>query len=443
MLEPQQILEERYQLQRPLGRTATGRQTWLAIDLLTETQVIVKLLAFNPQMQWDEMKLFEREAQVLKSLNHPRIPHYRNSFSIDERVLWFGLVQQYIPGSSLQELLDQGATFSESEVRQLAVNVLHILTYLHESDPPVLHRDIKPSNLILGEDGYTYLVDFGAVQDRAAITGVTFTVVGTCGYAPLEQFWGRAVAASDLYALGATLIHLLTGTPPADLPQRNSRIQFADAVSLRPFFNAWLEKLTEPAIEKRFATARAALEALESGVVLTTPHQPLIRKILQPEKSRIQLNQSPDELTIYIPPHQFWQRVEHGLNITFLLLFSLGFVAAHLFPPLLAFSSPIVNLSLLAWGAIVFYGILLLVNEQTHISLNCARFQLIRRSLGITWVKREEPIANILGIFLQRNKNRLDVIVRADKRTYDFRSGLSELECIWLVQEIQNWLNGR
>lgn len=74
-----------------------------------------------------------------------------------------------------------------------------------------MHRDIKPSNLIWGEDQHVYLVDFGAVQAQAAVTGVTFTVVGTSGYAPLEQFWGRAVAASDLYALGATLIHLLTG----------------------------------------------------------------------------------------------------------------------------------------------------------------------------------------------------------------------------------------
>jgi Serine/threonine protein kinase len=92
---------------------------------------------------------------------------------------------------------------------------------LHELSPPVLHRDIKPSNLILDDSEQIYLVDFGAVQAQASVTGVTFTVVGTSGYAPLEQFWGRgAVAASDLYALGATLIHLLTNTYPADLPQK-------------------------------------------------------------------------------------------------------------------------------------------------------------------------------------------------------------------------------
>jgi len=75
---------------------------------------------------------------------------------------------------------------------------------LHELSPPVLHRDIKPSNLIINSENNVYLVDFGAVQSRGAVTGVTFTVVGTSGYAPLEQFWGRAVPGSDLYALGMT-----------------------------------------------------------------------------------------------------------------------------------------------------------------------------------------------------------------------------------------------
>jgi serine/threonine protein kinase len=162
-------------------------------------------------------------------------------------------------------LLENGQRFSEKQVREIAFEVLEILIYLHELSPPVLHRDIKPSNLIWGEDRHIYLVDFGAVQAQAAVTGVTFTVVGTSGYAPLEQFWGRAVAASDLYALGATLIHLLTGVTPADLPQKDSRIQFSDRVSVNPSLVSWIEKMTEIALEKRFSTARKALAGLKSG----------------------------------------------------------------------------------------------------------------------------------------------------------------------------------
>lgn len=264
MLESGQILQERYQLKQKLGKNA-GRQTWLAEDLATESKekVVVKLLAFGGEVQWDDLKLFEREAQVLKQLDHPRIPKYRDYFHIDDRTLWFGLVQEYIPGASLKELLSQGRKFTKKEIHKITVSVLNILFYLHDKNPPVLHRDIKPSNLIWGEDEHIYLVDFGAVQDRAATEGATFTVVGTYGYAPMEQFGGRAVPASDLYALGATLIHLLTGIPPADLPQKNLQIQFADKVNLSPHLASWLTKMTEPALERRFSNVREALENLK------------------------------------------------------------------------------------------------------------------------------------------------------------------------------------
>ncbi len=272
MLQAQQVLHDRYQLKQKLGQNA-GRQTWLAEDVgVSPTElVVVKLLAFGGEVQWDDLKLFEREAQVLKQLNHPRIPKYRDYFHIDERSLWFGLVQEYIPGSSLREQLHQGKRFTTKQVRQIAVEVLKILEFLHQLNPAVLHRDIKPSNLIWGEDEQIYLVDFGAVQDRAAKEGATFTVVGTYGYAPMEQFGGRAVPASDLYALGATLIHLLTGTAPADLPQRNLRICFEDQVSLSPGVVSWIQKLTEPAPEQRFNSASVARKALESGMALNTP----------------------------------------------------------------------------------------------------------------------------------------------------------------------------
>lgn len=278
MLKAEQILQERYQLQQQLGQNA-GRQTWLALDVKASQTcrgsasvpafVIVKLLAFNPQMHWDELKLFEREAQVLKQLKHPRIPQYGDYFAVERDagngLPWFGLVQEYIPGNSIQQLLKQGKRFTEEESRKIAKEILEILIYLHELSPPVLHRDIKPSNLILGDDGQVYLVDFGAVQDRATAEGVTFTVVGTSGYAPPEQLWGRAVAASDLYAMGATLIHLLTGIAPADLPQRQMRIQFADKVMLSSNFAQWLAKLTEPSWERRFSTAKQALLALQAS----------------------------------------------------------------------------------------------------------------------------------------------------------------------------------
>ncbi|MFN6462776.1 MAG: serine/threonine protein kinase [Nostoc sp. DedVER02] len=276
MLQPEQILQDRYQIQRQLGNNGI-RQTWLAKDLQASdgenSTVVVKLLAFGGTVQWDDLKLFEREAQILKQLSHPRIPRYIDYFCIDDRTLWFGLIQQYIPGESLKEKLALGKRFSEKRTRKIAGEILNILMYLHELNPGVLHRDIKPSNLIWGEDNRIYLVDFGAVQDKAAREGVTFTVVGTYGYAPMEQFGGRAVPASDLYALGATLIHLLTGISPCDLPQQDLRLQFTDRVNLSPSFVSWLQKLVEPAPEQRFTDARQALNALKSGLAIKSTNR--------------------------------------------------------------------------------------------------------------------------------------------------------------------------
>ncbi|UBF25570.1 protein kinase [Kovacikia minuta CCNUW1] len=221
-------------------------------------------------------------------------------------------VQDYIPGNTLQEALDQGQKFSVGEVLNFARQILQILVYLHELSPPVLHRDIKPSNLILGADQQIHLVDFGAVQDQAAVTGMTFTVVGTSGYTPLEQFWGRAVPASDLYALGATLIHLLTGVAPSELPQKNLQIQFSDRVSLPSNIVLWIQKLVQPDIEQRFHTARQALKILDQGAISDAPadqSNPPIQtlraisktKIARPTKTRVVLKKTAKRLEIHQP----------------------------------------------------------------------------------------------------------------------------------------------
>ncbi|HIK13205.1 MAG TPA: serine/threonine protein kinase [Oscillatoriaceae cyanobacterium M33_DOE_052] len=295
------VLKERYRLQRQLGDNPV-RQTWLAEDLGLGELVVMKLLPFGGPMQWQDLKLFEREAAVLQQLRHSRIPKYRDYFTVENQTQWFCLVQEYIPGASLKELLVRGQQFEEEFGRQIGAEVLAILNYLHELRPPVLHRDIKPSNLVLGDDGAVYLVDFGAVQamqNGGLAPGGTFTVVGTYGYTPLEQFGGQAVAASDLYALGATLVHLLTGVPPAELPQADLRLQWRDRVSSRlsPQFVRWLTKLTEPALERRFSTATEALKALTSVPMTPHPNGMLSEVAGVP----VRLRKSPTELIIEIP----------------------------------------------------------------------------------------------------------------------------------------------
>jgi serine/threonine protein kinase len=106
-----------------------------------------------------------------------------------------------------------------------------------------------------------------------------------------------------LYALGATLIHLLTGTSPADLPQKDSRIQFNDKVSLKPSFVSWIETMTEIALEKRYSNARQALEALQSGQMRpsSAAKLPTLRKFSKPSGTYIKLDKSAEQLTIIIP----------------------------------------------------------------------------------------------------------------------------------------------
>ncbi|MCZ0899226.1 serine/threonine-protein kinase, partial [Microcoleus sp. HI-ES] len=263
-----EILADRYQCDRRLGKQA-GRQTLLARDLKTQQQVVVKLLSFSSDFNWEDLKLFEREVETLKSLSHVAIPRYLDSFEIDTpNRKGFALVQTYIEAKSLQEYLSDGRTFSEREVKQLATALLDILAYLHQRQPPVIHRDIKPSNILLknrsgNSVGEVYLVDFGAVQTLATQQGKTVTVVGTYGYMPPEQFGGRAVPASDLYGLGATLIALITKQHPADLPQKDLQIEFEQITQLSPAFTDWLKWMTHPSLDRRPTSVQIAKEVLE------------------------------------------------------------------------------------------------------------------------------------------------------------------------------------
>ncbi|MEG4088786.1 serine/threonine-protein kinase [Microcoleus sp. Pol12B4] len=443
MLDTGKILQERYQLQQRLGRTAAGHQTWLAVDLESQEQVTLKMLAFSPEMHWEELKLFEREAQVLQALNHPRIPCYRDYFSLEREagagLPWFGLVQDYIPGFSLQELLEKGKKFSEKQVRKIATEVLEILIYLHELSPPVLHRDIKPSNLIWGEDQHVYLVDFGAVQAQAAVTGVTFTVVGTSGYAPLEQFWGRAVAASDLYALGATLIHLLTGMTPADLPQKDSRIQFSDRVSVNPTLVSWIEKMTEIALEKRFSKAREALAASKSGKIQGANLQiPTVWKIAKPPHCRIQVSKSATELNIKIPS-TLARKPFLGAFIGILtILLSWPIVLAYLQ----------VNFSMgLGFFPLVASMLLKILGNGTKITFNRNYFKLEHQIFGWSYLGQRGEVSEILGAFLYNTYQGNQIRIRSGNERgtyfYTLATNLKEVEAAWLAQEIQDWLNLR
>jgi serine/threonine protein kinase len=442
MLKPDSVLQNRYQLKQILHQKP-GHQTWLSKDSQTDDLVVLKLLTLSDQTQWQDLQLFEREATVLQYLNHPQIPRYRDSFSIDDRLLWFGLVQDYVPGLSLKQLLEQGRLFDESQVRQIATDVLHVLVYLHQLSPPVLHRDIKPSNLILGDDSRIYVIDFGAVQAHAAKEGATFTVVGTYGYAPPEQLGGRAVPASDLYGLGTTLVHLLAGIAPADLSQANFRPQFADLVNLNPGFVCWLKRLIEPNLNQRFNSARQALAVLEAYERAIATLSPI------PQNSRIEVYKSLEHLAILIPG-------EKPSKLAFILLgCALGSGLIYL---LSRFSSPYTDsLGLQVFRVVTATLVLIGVSliglpklAKIRILFTYRHFTIESRLFGICLKRHQGNIFEIdrvssnrsLGI--TQNVTKLpDLLLSVGIQEYwlsTYGRTLTEVEYDWLVLVINQWL---
>lgn len=301
-MKPPAIILQRYRLGRCLSQKP-GRATYLAHDQLKDQRVVVKLLVFSYDFEWQWLKLFEREAQLLNQLDHPGIPSYLDYSDINETDFkGFALVQTYIDAPSLAEQMSQGRRFTTDEIRQLATSLLEILIYLQGYQSPILHRDIKPSNVLLCDrtahsPGQVYLVDFGAAQAALPATEGTFTVVGSYGYTAPEQFAGRATSASDLYSLAATLVHLATGQHPADLPRKHGmpKLQniLADDIALRQ----WLQKLLNLDPEERLPDAQAALSALQT--------KDLGRDIIlapAPSQARCSLHSTGETFTVLAPP---------------------------------------------------------------------------------------------------------------------------------------------
>jgi eukaryotic-like serine/threonine-protein kinase len=291
-----EILINKYQIIDILGKGGVGI-TYRARDIETNCIVAIKALSLKRAKDWKAIELFDREAKILAQLNHPAIPRYIDHFQVDTEIdRQYYIVQTLAEGQSLFDAVDSGWKPTIAEVKDIAAQVLQILTYLHDLIPPVIHRDIKPQNLIRNTDGKISLVDFGAVQDTFyTVTGGS-TVVGTYGYMAPEQFRGQAYLSTDLYGLGTTLLYLLTGTDPAVLPQKKLKINFSEFVSLPSDFANWIDRLLEPEPTRRFETAELASDVLDGRSNLPT------LPIEQPTYSKIRLDRSEGSLSIEIPP---------------------------------------------------------------------------------------------------------------------------------------------
>jgi len=230
-LQPDDLLRDRYNIVGLVGTGGMGA-VYLADDQrLTGRQCAIKETLPQPGLSETAIEAarsqFYKEASTLARLDHPGLPKVSDFFSEGSRDY---LVMDFVPGQSLLEIINgahrNGQFLDETRVLAWIEQLCDTLTYLHSRQPPVLHRDIKPANIKLTPDNRIKLVDFGLVKpldpdDPNTLTGLQGA--GSLPYAPLEQYvdhLGHTNARSDLYALGATLYHLLTGCVPASAQER-------------------------------------------------------------------------------------------------------------------------------------------------------------------------------------------------------------------------------
>jgi hypothetical protein len=253
----------RWQVERVLAQSAHSR-VYLARDE-AGAQVALKELHFALVPGTHEVEAFEREAKMLASLQHPAVPRFVESFTEGTGVgLRLYLATELVRGESLADRVARGP-LPEADVVCLGTELLHVLCVLQQRSPAIFHRDLKPANVMFRDDGRVVLVDFGSARGVEASRTHRSSLVGTFGYMPPEQLGGTVDRSSDVFALGATLLHAVTGRPPAELLQSNLALTIPSSVS--PRLRAWLVQALAMDRARRFASAQVALDALEQRTV--------------------------------------------------------------------------------------------------------------------------------------------------------------------------------
>ncbi len=270
------ILQERYEILAVQGLGGMGA-VYRARDLRfssVDKIIAVKEMtntAPDPRLQRISIQNFEREANILASLSHPAIPKIFDYFSEGNRSY---LILEFVEGQSLERVLEeQHQPFSQEETVEWGIQICDVLAFLHNHKPPVIFRDVKPSNLMVRPDGRIMVIDFGIA--KVFEHGQRGTMIGTEGYSPPEQYRGVAEPRGDLYALAATLHHILT--------MRNPQLEPPFTFHERPIrlFNPNVSEELETVIMKalsydvqdRYATATefaaAMTKALPKGLRVT------------------------------------------------------------------------------------------------------------------------------------------------------------------------------
>ncbi len=262
----------RYEIDGFGGHGSQGT-TFTGVDRKTGARVAVKFFDLGRAKDWKAQDLFDREVQTLQRLHHPGIPQFLDVLTDDDTGAR-ALVMTFIAGESLQAVLKRDGVVPEKRLWSLLVDAANVLATVHGEG--VVHRDLKPDNLILKPDGSVAVVDFGGVGVVRGKAGST--VVGTFGYMAPEQLYGAQTPATDLYALGATVLTLATNLSPEEQPRNGLAVDVDEAAPfLSPALRRLLTTMLSPDPKERPRDAAALLVELKRIAASPSVTAPRVR----------------------------------------------------------------------------------------------------------------------------------------------------------------------
>ncbi|MBR6402813.1 MAG: serine/threonine protein kinase [Eubacterium sp.] len=266
MLKEGTVLDGKYEILRRIGEGGMSI-VYLARNNRMNMQLAVKEIKNDGSKSMEILlKGLEREANILKNVDHPVIPRIVDIVKHGGTIC---VVMDFIEGENLADKLKEVGSFSQEQVIEWGLELASALDYLHSMNPPIIYRDMKPSNVMLKPDGGVKLIDFGTAKTYDIENNADTTALGTRGYAAPEQFgdaFGRGIyktdARTDIYNLGATLYHMVTGKNPQEPPYEMVPIRQVN-MSLSTGLEEIILKCTKPNPNERYQSCSELIYALE------------------------------------------------------------------------------------------------------------------------------------------------------------------------------------
>ena len=263
------VIDGKYEILTEIGRGGMSI-VYLAMDTHLNKQWAVKEIRKKGNGKNDEIIVNSllAEANLMKRLDHPSLPRIVDIIDNGQTIF---VVMDYIEGESLDKIIKEYGVQSEELVISWAKQLCDALSYLHSQKPPIIYRDMKPANVMLKPEGNIKIIDFGIAREYKELSLADTTVLGTKGYAPPEQYSGQTDARSDIFALGMTMHHLLTGVDPrkgeAYAPVRMWNPELSEGIELI------IDKCVQPAAENRYQNCGELLYDLEHPELITRDYK--------------------------------------------------------------------------------------------------------------------------------------------------------------------------